>query len=116
MEKTPLHDLLCGVLGAPFPDGEDHCYFESPADIEIKYPCIIYNYEKDFTFFADNTAYQGFKIYKITVIDDDPDSKIPERLRQLPYCTSDRNFAVDGLSHFVYRLYYNGSRIKEEER
>lgn len=114
MEKPALHDILCWVLNAPFQDGENHCYFEPPADIEIRHPCIVYNYTNDLDTFADNIHYQRCKRYTVTVIDEDPDSKIPDRLIQLPYCTSDRNFAVDGLSHFVYTLYYNGPRIKEE--
>lgn len=114
MEKRPLHDILCKVLEAPFPDGENHCYFEPPADIEIKYPCIVYNYTNDLDTFADNIHYQKSRRYTITIIDDDPDSKIPERLKELPYCTSDRNFAFEGLSHFVYSLFYSGPRIKEE--
>lgn len=116
MERLALHDILCGVLEAPFPDGENHCYFEPPSDIEMKYPCIRYNYTNDLDAFADNTRYQSFKRYIVTVIDENPDSKIPERLKKLPYCTSDRNFAVDELSHFVYTLYYNGPRIKEEDK
>lgn len=114
MEKEALHDILCNILEAPFPDGEDHCYFEPPADIEMKYPCIKYNYTNDLDDFADNIHYRSFRRYTVTIIDDDPDSKIPERFKKLPYCSSDRNFASDGLSHFVYTLYYNGPRIKEE--
>lgn len=116
MERPALHDILCGVLGAPFPDGEDHCYFEAPGEPGMKYPCIVYNYTNDDDDFADNIHYRSSKRYTVTIIDEDPDSKIPNRLKQLPYCTSDRNFAVKGLSHFVHTLYYNGPRIKEENK
>lgn len=115
-ERIPLHDILCDVLGAPFSDGESHCYFVPPADLELKYPCIIYNRSTDFDNFADNKIYQSSKKYIITVIDEDPDSKIPDKLKELPYCSSDRIFASDGLNHFVYTLYYSGPRIKEESK
>ena len=115
MAQQALHDILCGVLGAPFPDGEDHCYFVSPADMEMKYPCIVYNYVNDLDNYADNIHYRKSKRYTVTIIDEDPDSEIPDRLKELPYVSSDRNFETEGLSHFVFTLYYNGPRIKEEE-
>lgn len=116
MERPALHDLLCEVLRAPFPDGETHCYFQPPADIEMKYPCIRYNYTNDQDDFADNIHYRHSKRYTVTIIDEDPDSEIPERLKSLPYCSSDRNFAVDGLNHYVFTLFYSGPRIKKEEK
>lgn len=116
MAKQALHDILCGVLGAPFPDGESHVYFSPPDGMQLSYPCIIYSYSNDLDDFADNIHYRSFKRYSVTIIDEDPDSKIPERLIQLPYCSSDRNFNTEGLSHFVYTLFYSGPRIKEENK
>lgn len=108
MEKMPLHDILCDILG------NRNCYFVPPADAQIQYPCIIYEYVNDIDIFADNCHYVNARRYTVTIIDEDPDSKIPKRLiDNLPYCVSDRNFATEGLSHFVYTLYYSGPRIKE---
>lgn len=115
MARPALHDLLCKVLDAPFPDGTTHCYFEPPDGMQMKYPCIVYHYVNDLDTFADNKHYQSSKRYTVTIIDEDPDSKIPCRLKEIPYCVSDRIFAVDGLRHFVYTLYYNGPRIIKEE-
>lgn len=110
-----LDDILrYDILQGPFEDGDFHCYFNPPSNTKMSYPCIVYNYTNDDDDFADNIHYRCSKRYTVTIIDDDPDSKISERLKELPYCTSDRNFASDGLSHFVYTLYYNGPRIKEE--
>lgn len=116
MGKKPLHDILCELLGAPFPDGENHCYFQPPANLQMKYPCIKYNYTNDLDLFADDLHYKHDKRYTVTVIDEDPDSEIADRMRTLLYCSSDRNFVMDGLNHFVYTLYYNGPRIKEESK
>lgn len=115
MEREALHDILCRVLGAPFPDGEDHCYFQPPADVVMKYPCFVYNYTNDLDVFADNLHYQHSKRYTVTYITYDPDSDIYNRMSKIPYCTSDRNFAVKGLNHFVFTLYYSGPRLKEEK-
>lgn len=114
MEKQPLHDVLCDVIGMPFPNGENHCYFEPPADIFMNYPCFVYDYANDIDIFADNKHYQSFKTYTVTLIDEDPDSEILKKMKELLYCSLDRHFVVDGLHHFVYTLYYNGPRIKEE--
>lgn len=114
MAMKPLHDILCEVIGAPFPDGESHVYFSPPDGMQLRYPCMIYNYSNDLDDFADNIHYRSSRRYSVTIIDEDPDSKIPKRLVQLPYCSSDRNFDTEGLSHFVYTLFYSGPRIKEE--
>lgn len=115
MAKIPLHDLLCELVGMPFSDGKNHCYFQPPADIEMNYPCFVYNYTNDVDFFADDIHYRNSKRYTVTYITHDPDSKISDRMKSLRHCSSDRNFSVNGLNHFVYTLYYDGPRIKEEE-
>lgn len=117
MERPALHDILCELLPGPFPDNEgDHCYFEPPSGKDMKYPCFVYHYTNDDDDFADNIHYRRSKRYTVTVIDYDPDSKIPDRLKErLPYCTSDRSFTSDGLKYFVHTLYFSGPRIKEEE-
>lgn len=116
MALPALHDILCGVVGMPFPDGENHCYFSPPDGMSMNYPCIVYNYINDLDDFADNIHYIRSKRYSVTVIDEDPDSKIPDKMIEIPYCTSYRNFVVDGLNHFTYTLYYSGPRIKEENK
>lgn len=117
MVRQALHDILCEIIGAPFPGEDDHCYFEPPDGKDMNYPCIKYNYTNDQDVFADNIHYQRSKRYTVTIIDEDPDSEIPNKLiERFPYCSSDRNFDSDGLSHFVYTLFYSGPRIKEEEK
>lgn len=109
MARMALHDILCWVLGSP------NCYFEAPSNDEMLHPCMIYNYTNDVDDFADNIHYRRSRRYTITVIDEDPDSKIPSKLTEtLPYCVLDRIFAVDGLTHFVFTLVFSGPRIKEE--
>lgn len=116
MAKLPLHDLLISLLPGPFPEEEgSHCYFNPPADLQMFYPCFVYNYTNDQDEFADNIHYRRFKRYTITYITEDPDSDISDKMSEISYCTSDRNFAVDGLSHFVFTLFFNGPRIKESK-
>lgn len=114
MARRPLHDILCEVLGGPFEVAKKRCYFEPPNSIEMSYPCIRYSRSNDQDTYADNIKYKRCKRYTVTVIDEDPDSQIAKRVSDLSYCSSDRNYDSDGLSHFVYVLYYDGPRIKEE--
>lgn len=115
MERVPLHDVLCGILKEFFPDKRPHCYYEPPASIQLLYPCIVYHYDDVHNKFADNKRYKLYKRYSVTVIDQNPDSKISDKILDLPYCSLDRVYSADGLTHFVHSLYYDGERLKEEE-
>lgn len=108
--QKPLHDILSEIVGP------DKCYFDPPATMNMKYPCIRYIYSNDVDTYADNKHYLMARRYIVTVIDENPDSKIPEKLRELPYCTSDRNYTVDGLNHFTFILYYRGPRIGDQNK
>lgn len=98
--RIELHKKLCDILGSK------NCYFSPPANIQMSYPCIVYNKVSTDVFYADNKAYQKFDVYMITVVDRDPDSKIPDHLSELKHCREDRNYISDGLNHFVFTLYY----------
>lgn len=115
MDHLPLHKILCDVLEAPFPDGLDHCYYNPPNGTQLRYPCIVYKHDNNSTDYADNKVYRKHKRYSVTIIDEDEDSLIPSRLEELSYCSLNRTYAVDGLHHFVYNLFFNGPRLKEEE-
>jgi hypothetical protein len=42
----------------------------------------------------------------VTVIDQDPDSEIPDKVAQLPMTTFDRWFAANNLNHDVFDVYF----------
>lgn len=100
--RLTLHELLVKALGC------DRVYFSPPS--KLVYPCIIYHRENPDVAFADNMGYTETNQWTITVIDRDPDSKIPQRLKgtflHFYYLSKTREYATDGLYHYVYRLYY----------
>lgn len=100
--RLQLHEFLCGILESR------NCYFSPPSNISMKYPCIIYEEDTNSVRHADDTRYFRKKRYVLTVIDEDPDSKIPEILyhSSLKYLNQDRTYIVDGLNHFVFTIYY----------
>ena len=59
-------------------------YFQPPTNVQLKYPCIIYKRDFADTKFADNEPYGYKRRYMITVIDQNPDSEIPEKIAALP--------------------------------
>jgi hypothetical protein len=81
-------------------------YFQPPTNLQIKYPCILYERDAEDVKHANNRTYNRKKRYLVTVIDRDPDSAIPDKVGDLELCRFSRHFIVDGLHHDVYNLYY----------
>lgn len=85
--------------------GLNRVYYRPPSE-GMKYPCIKYDLDGYSTFFADNIKYINPKRWKITVIDENPDSEIPDKVNQLPYCSFDRSYQASGMNHWVFILYF----------
>lgn len=98
--RLELHELLCEVLGSR------HVFFQPPSSIKMVYPAIVYSRNEIDNVFADNSVYKQSWRYTVTVIDEDPDSEIVERMSKLPKCKFDRNFTSDNLNHDVFTIYY----------
>lgn len=98
--RTDLHTILTSLLGS------SNVYFQPPASIEMKYPCIVYERDYFKKEFADNISYSIGKRYNLTVIDKNPDSTIPDRVAALPKCAFDRHFVADNLNHDVFSIYF----------
>lgn len=102
MAKTrlDLHKLLIEQTGV------ENCYYSPPTGLRMSYPCIVYELAGEDNIYADDLPYVHRKRWGITVIDEDPDSEIPDKLRQIPFCRFDRPFVSDNLNHFVFTLFY----------
>ena len=100
MKRIELHNKLVDILGSA------NVYFQPPASIKLKYPCIIYSLYNMDTEFGDNEPYTIEKRYEVTVITKDPDSNIPIKLAHMPKCIMNRAFTVDNLNHYVFLLYF----------
>jgi hypothetical protein len=87
-------------------NGDDHVYFQPPADVQLEYPCIVYQRDNRDTKFAGNAPYNGTQRYQVSVIDRSPDSPVLQALSQLPLSRYDRFFVVDNLNHDVFTLYF----------
>lgn len=99
-KRIELHYKLVEILGS------NNVYFQPPSSVKLSYPCIVYKRSSQKEHRAGNILYQMQKRYSITVIDKDPDSKIPDKIMNLPYCEFDTHYTTDGLNHDVYTVYY----------
>lgn len=94
-----LQEVLTDLLGI---DG----WYQPPETVEMEYPCFVFQLDKAAANYADNSIYQYMKRYKVTVIDREPDSVIPDKMLSLPYCSFDRFYTASNLNHWVYILYF----------
>ena len=60
--------------------GSTNVYFEPPASLIMKYPCIRYKRSNIDVIFADNKVYLGKNRYEIIAIFEDADDDLPDRL------------------------------------
>ena len=99
-QRLELHELLVGILGS------SNVYFQSPNNLVMQYPCIVYARDSAKTEFANNDPYTISKRYMVTIIDKNPDSLIPDKIAQLRTSTFARRFEADNLHHDIYNIYF----------
>lgn len=98
--RLELHNILVNILGSR------NVYFQRPENIRLDYPCILYSVQSKDPKYADDKRYLNKTKYKVTVVDEDPDSEIPSKLEELMFCSFDTHYCADGLNHFVFLLYF----------
>lgn len=99
-ERLKLHETLRSLMGS------NNVYFQPPGKEKMSYPAIIYNRSKIESIYADDVRYGGMTRYMLTYISRDPDDDMVKKLLELPYCSHERQYRVDGLNHDVFDLYY----------
>lgn len=97
-QRSELQALLLSMV--------PNVYFQPPPTVMMKYPCIVYKRDYNNTEFADDKPYKHRKRYMVTVIDQNPDSDIPEKVKELPLCLFDRFYTADNLNHDVFKLFF----------
>ena len=97
-QRLQLHQLLETFT--------DNVYFQPPTNIQLKYPCIIYKRDFAETKFADDNPYNYTKRYMITIIDQDPDSDIPDKVASMPMSLFNRFYTAENLNHDVYNVFF----------
>jgi len=99
-QRSELDAILNAIPGV------NKAWFQPDKSKTLDYPVIVYERDDSFSRYADNVKYLHMKRYTVTVIDQDPDSPIPDLVEQLPFTTFDRAFPRLGLNHFVFNIYF----------
>jgi hypothetical protein len=84
----------------------DNVYFQPPSNLEIEFPCIIYERDAASTKFAGNFPYLYKQRYLVTIIDRVPDTDILAKVAALPLSAFNRRWAVDNLNHDAFVIYF----------
>lgn len=88
-------------------EGVEAAYFQPPPTLKMRYPCIVYQLDEAWIRHADNWPYAEHAQYSVIVIDPDPDTQIPKRLRRrLPMCRPSRPYTANKLNHYPHSLFY----------
>lgn len=98
--RLDLHALLATTLGS------DKVYFQPPPNFVMEYPCIVYHRSNIRSTSADNEPYKLEKEYTVTVITNDPDDDVPDKIAKLPRCVFDRPFKTAGLNHDIFTILF----------
>ena len=98
--RLDLHEELCMLLGTR------NVYFQPPASVKMKYPCIRYNNDGYHIDHANNRMYVSINRYSGVVIDPNPDSTIPDSMMErFEMCSFGSAYTADNLNHFPFTLY-----------
>lgn len=98
--RLDLQDLLEEILGTR------EVYFQPPENVKMEYPCIVYARTNIDPRYANNRVYKTKDQYTITVIDRNPDSKLPGTIAQLATARFTQAFVRDNLNHSVFTIHY----------
>lgn len=98
--RLELHEVLVNILGSR------NVYYQPPESIKLHYPAIIYSRNNIQNNFANNDVYAQHYSYEVTVIDEDPDSEIVDKISRMPTARFERHYTSDDLNHDVYQIMF----------
>lgn len=84
----------------------DNVYFQPGSNMTLKYPCIVYEFEKPLDKLADNDYYGTYGKYQLTHIYKAPSNRKFDEFRKLPYCNWNQSFITEGFYHDIYVIYF----------
>lgn len=98
INRLKLSDMLHNEVGIK------NVYFQPPPSKKMEFPCIVYRKVRINTRFANNKPYWLCTGYEMTYITSDPDSKVPDKLAQLPRCVFERDYDDGNQYYSVFRI------------
>lgn len=98
--RRKLHQKLLDVSGIP-------CYFQTPENLKMEYPCIRYRKDTGKQHNADNLTYKFTTRYNIIYIHEDPDDELVYKLiDSFELIRWDTQYIAENLYHDTFTLYF----------
>lgn len=102
--RLDFHKLLVSALGSK------NVYFQPPESKSLTYPCIVYKLASIPEKYADNTSYTNEYMYKVTLMHEDPDNDIVDKLLKIKHSKFENHYATQGLNHYVFNIYHKNEK------
>ncbi len=102
LRSLDLQNALEGLLNTR------NVYFQPGPNVQLKYPCFVYNRKSAFQPKANNKTYLFRPAYEVTYINrDEPDPDILQKVMEaFVHCHYDRHYVADNLHHDLFTIYY----------
>ena len=98
--RVELDSILRTTLGST------NVYFDPPESFKLKYPCIVYSYNANIDWHAENARYIKLRRYTIIYITKNADDDMVDTLENLEFCHLNRVYNADGLWHYAFDIYF----------
>ena len=98
--RLELQTMLESLLGSR------NVYYNPPATLTMKYPCIRYSLGGVQTMNANNAKYSKMKRYEGIVISKESDPEIVDKILDLQYTSLETPYKADNLNHYPFTIYY----------
>ena len=86
--------------------GSKNVYYQTPANINMKYDAIRYSLNGVDTKHADDSNYTMTRRYDVMVISRKPDPEVVDKILQLPLSSLGRPYPAENLYHYPITLYF----------
>ena len=99
-QRVDLQTILETILGSP------NVYFQPPNNLQMQYPCIVYNLDDIQTEYANDDPHIWTKKYQLKVINRNPSFTIIDKIMKLRMVRYARHYVADNLNHDIFDLYF----------
>lgn len=99
-QRLILQSKLESILGS------ENVYYQPKSTDRISYPCIVYNLDGTSPIWSNNGIHDVRRYYQVTYMDRRPDSPVVDKLIHFPYSRLNNSMRVEGLYHYIFRIYF----------
>lgn len=87
-------------------DSELHVYYHPPSNVQLQYPCLVYQLERIRQVMGNNRPYLRNRSYSALLITQGPNDDLVDKILDLPYVRHNRSYRADNLQHESFTIHY----------